>query len=493
MFATRSLSFLLTAALSTAFGSLTPRSDGENTVSQACSAISSAISPESSVYYPGTAEYERDIHHWASSSTQHSVCTVEPATAEDVGKILQIVFKLGVEFGVKSGGHIANPGFSSSPGVLIATSRFNQVQYNSESQTAVIGTGLIFDEVYAALAPYNVSVCGGRVTGIGVGGFVLGGGYSWKANQHGLAVDTVVAFELVKPDGSVATVTEESDAELFFGLKGSHNNFGIVTRITMKAFPQTSVWGGPVTYLAPSIADVSVAVAKFSTSNNDPKANIVATYDCAATVPVAIVFLYYDEPSPPQGLFDDFFKIPALHKDVHERSLSSFIHSTYTSNATAGTRGAFHSVPVVEFSENVLRVLAEEAHNWCLQNLPATGPFVAYGIEPYMPNMLSNGKLASAYPPTREKTFSMTNIYFGWLDQAHDKQLLDNVKQSTTRIRDAVIADGQDITSAPLYPNAALADTPLEQMYGGNVDRLRALRARVDPENVMRLAGGFRF
>ena len=44
-------------------------------------------------------------------------------------------------------------------------------------------------------------------------------GYSWKANQHGLAVDTVVAFELVKPDGSTTTVTEESDAELFFGLK----------------------------------------------------------------------------------------------------------------------------------------------------------------------------------------------------------------------------------------------------------------------------------
>ena len=54
--------------------------------------------------------------------------------------------------------------------------RFDHVTYDPASQTAVIGTGLVFDDVYAALAPYNVSVLGGRVTGLGVGGFVLGGG-----------------------------------------------------------------------------------------------------------------------------------------------------------------------------------------------------------------------------------------------------------------------------------------------------------------------------
>jgi hypothetical protein len=44
-------------------------------------------------------------------------------------------------------------------------------------------------------------------------------GYSWKTNQYGLAIDTITAYELVKPDGNVVTVTEASDPELFFGLK----------------------------------------------------------------------------------------------------------------------------------------------------------------------------------------------------------------------------------------------------------------------------------
>ena len=65
--------------------------------------------------------------------------------------------------------------------------------------------------------------------------------------------------------------------------------------------------------------------------------------------------------------------------------------------------------------------------------------------------------------------------------------------QSAARIRDVAIEDGQDITNAPLYPNYALFDTPLSDMYGGNVDKLRALRQRVDPHDVMGLAGGFRF
>lgn len=105
---------------------------------------------------------------------------------------------------------------------------------------------MIWDDVYAALEPFGVNVLGGRVSGIGVGGFLLGGGeflrnesrasclillvyvpagYSWMSNQFGLAIDNVVAFELVQPNGHIITVTNSSDPELFFGLKGGMNNF----------------------------------------------------------------------------------------------------------------------------------------------------------------------------------------------------------------------------------------------------------------------------
>jgi hypothetical protein len=64
--------------------------------------------------------------------------------------------------------------------------RFNQVQYSAVSQTAVVGAGLIWDDVYAALESRGVSVVGGRVSGVGVAGFTLGGGELRSVLTHDL-------------------------------------------------------------------------------------------------------------------------------------------------------------------------------------------------------------------------------------------------------------------------------------------------------------------
>ncbi len=77
---------------------------------------------------------------------------------------------------VKGGGQTTNPGFSSTPGVQIAMFRFSEVSYDAASQTVDVGAGLVWDDVYAALEPLGVNVVGGRVTGVGVAGFSLGGG-----------------------------------------------------------------------------------------------------------------------------------------------------------------------------------------------------------------------------------------------------------------------------------------------------------------------------
>ena len=69
-----------------------------------------------------------------------------------------------------------NEGFSSTTGVQIAMTKFNTVIYNSDTQTVDIGSGLLWDDVYDALDSDGVNVVGGRVPGIGVAGFSLGGG-----------------------------------------------------------------------------------------------------------------------------------------------------------------------------------------------------------------------------------------------------------------------------------------------------------------------------
>lgn len=117
--------------------------------------------------------------------------------------------------------------------------RFRNIVLNEEEGTVEIGAGLNWTDVYSYLVPKGVTVAGGRIDGVGVGGFILGGGrrssslprvttisqryvhvagYSWKTNQHGLTIDTVTEYELVLPNGTVKHVTEK-DEDLWFALR----------------------------------------------------------------------------------------------------------------------------------------------------------------------------------------------------------------------------------------------------------------------------------
>ena len=69
-----------------------------------------------------------------------------------------------------------NKGFSSTTGVQISMTRFNETKYNSTCGTVEIGAGLTWDQVYDALDHTGVIVIGGREKGVGVAGLTLGGG-----------------------------------------------------------------------------------------------------------------------------------------------------------------------------------------------------------------------------------------------------------------------------------------------------------------------------
>jgi FAD/FMN-containing dehydrogenase len=81
-----------------------------------------------------------------------------------------------VPFAVKGGGHATNPGFSSTPGVQISMTRFNEIVIRKDNKTVEIGAGLTWTDVYTYLIPKGFNVVGGRLNGVGVAGLTLGGG-----------------------------------------------------------------------------------------------------------------------------------------------------------------------------------------------------------------------------------------------------------------------------------------------------------------------------
>ena len=111
-------------------------------------------------------------------------------------------------------------------------------------------------------------------------------------------------------------------------------------------------------------------------------------------------------------------------------------------------------------------------------------------MEPFSSSILNHNTEPTAYPPDRSHAFFPLNINYVWTSAVDDRVFFAAAGQSQTDLQTSVQPSQLD---APFYPNYALADTPLERMYGTNVGKLRALKKKVDPSNAMGLAGGFKF
>ncbi|KAH8116010.1 FAD-binding domain-containing protein [Phellopilus nigrolimitatus] len=478
--------------------------DGSSTAAdKACQSLNETF-PEI-VSFPGSEQFADDVEHWTVSSQQNATCSVEPRDTSDVSAIMKLIGRPDIRapFAVKSGGHSFNPGFSSTPGVQISLARLTDLVYDETQGTVTIGMGLTWTQVYEQLEPLGVMVTGGRINGVGVGGFSLGGGFSWKTNQYGLTIDTIVAHEVVLPSGQQVNVTNATEPDLFFALKGGLNNFGIVTKITLETHNQSLVYGGALTYSSGNLSQVNSAVSDFSQNNTDPKAQMVVTYVYTHNEVVALVFIFYDGPTPPAGIFDSLLAIPTVASEVKTQTFVNFV-STFVQVEQPVT-GPFgdtqHVIPIVQYTQPLLDEMATQVQafgaNLTAQN---NGSTVVVGAAPELflnPFSHSRGG-AYPHPPSREVTPAATyisyqtdpNLPFAAQSTKH-ALFVSELKQLSYNIQARAVSEGVSRWDDILYPNYALADSPLELLYGSNLERCKALAAKYDPQRVMSLTGGF--
>ncbi|KAA1397972.1 FAD-binding oxidoreductase [Aeromicrobium ginsengisoli] len=182
---------------------------------------------------------------------------LRPANVADVQAAVTFAAATGLPLSVRGGGH-AFAGFGTNDdGVVIDLGRLSEVEVVDEDRHVIrVGGGATWGQVVDTLAPYGLSISSGDTRSVGVGGLTLTGGIGWKVRKYGLALDNLVAAEVVLASGEIVHASAQWNPDLFWAIRGGGGNFGVVTALELEAHVTTDVYFGHVAFPATELATV---------------------------------------------------------------------------------------------------------------------------------------------------------------------------------------------------------------------------------------------
>jgi FAD/FMN-containing dehydrogenase len=169
---------------------------------------------------------------------------VRPADADDVAAVLRTASASGLPLAVRSGGHgLAGYG-TVDGGIVLDLSSLDDLEIDPNSRTAWTGAGVTTGAYTTAAGEHGLATGFGDAPTVGIGGLTVGGGVGFLSRRDGLTIDSLLAAEVVTPDGSVRTVDADHEPELFWGIRGGGGNLGVVTRLRFALHDVSEVTGG---------------------------------------------------------------------------------------------------------------------------------------------------------------------------------------------------------------------------------------------------------
>lgn len=219
------------------------------------------VLPAGAVIAAESPDYAARRLVWNGMISRHPAVIVCPDSSEMVAQVVRLAAAGGAPLSVRGGGH-SFPGFSTCDGgIVLDLCRLNQITIDPVSRIAEVGGGALLGDLDRAGAPHGLVVPAGVVSHTGAGGLTLGGGMGWTSRRFGMTVDNLIGVELVTADGRIVEVDQDSDPELFWGLRGGGGNFGVVTRFRYRMHPLGPVTVGTWSYAPARRAEALLAFA----------------------------------------------------------------------------------------------------------------------------------------------------------------------------------------------------------------------------------------
>ncbi|ODQ70330.1 hypothetical protein LIPSTDRAFT_35416, partial [Lipomyces starkeyi NRRL Y-11557] len=449
----------------------------------------SLIFHNSTISHGGSAYTSFESQYWSQQQGEvKPYCVFRPSSADEVSIALLLSRVAQCPFAVNSGGHVPFAGASNvQGGVTFDMSALNAISLSENNSVASIGPGNTWFNVYSALEPEELTVIGGRVADIGVGGLTLGGGISFFSGLHGWACDNVVNYEVVIADGTILDVNESTYPDLYWALRGGGNNFGIVTRFDLETYHQGLMWGGNQFYLMAHNQSAIEAFVKFGhDAPSDPNAALIVSFVYAQAQRQYLVVCSFEYAAPIENppIFSSFLSIPNVEDTTMIQSLSN-ITLEFNAFSPSGLRQIFWTATYklnATLASFIVQTYVDETSP--LENVagivPACVLQVITGNE--ISHMLKSGGNALGLEPS-DAPLMLLDMGFTWEDESDD----DAILKATYNIVQKAVAQAKawGLDFDYVYMNYASQFQDVISSYGKrNSKRLARVAKKYDPHQV---------
>ncbi len=430
---------------------------------------------------PSDQGYDQARRIWNGAIDHRPALIARCAGDSDVRAAVRFGREQDLLVSVRGGGHQVAGHAVADGGLMIDLSLMRSVSVDQEARTARAAGGCILGDLDRATQLYGLATTAGVVSVTGLGGLTLGGGIGHLQGKHGFTVDNVRSIDLVTSEGELISVDDETEPELFWGLRGGGGNFGIATAFEYRLHPLGPiVFAGPVAWpldQAPLVlrrihdfmGDAPDEVAALSVLRLAPPAPFLPP-DWFGKPVVMVVLAYMGDPGEGAKALEPARAVGTPIIDAVRPVPYLFLQTMFDAGAPAG----FHYY----LKANLLRELPDEVIDMFAGHVGSiTSPFSQIRLH-WISGEARRIDPDSTATTGRDATVDV-NFASGWSPvQPESEPHVKWAREGWGAL--------QPHAAGPMPQFVSDEEAPL--VYGAErIDRLRALKDRWDPTNFFRL------
>ena len=382
-----------------------------------------------------------------------------------------------LEVAVRGGGHNVAGRSAVDGGMMIDLSPMQGIHVDPSARVARAQGGLTWNLFNRETQLHGLATTGGVISTTGIGGLTLGGGLGWLMGKHALALDNLVSVDLVLADGSIVTASEDSNADLFWALRGGGGNFGVAASLTYRLHPVGPlITGGLIAYPFSAAWDVLRHFRDVTASLPDEFvvfAGLLHAPDGSGTKLVGIVLCHCGSPEVGERDTQPIRQFGAPVMDVIGAmpycGLNTMLDAGYPRGALNYWKSSFLS----SLSDEAIRTMIA-----CFAECPT--PMGQLLLEHFHGAVTRVGVAKTAFPH-RQEGYNLL-VLSQWTDRKDNDACVGWARNTYAAV--------QPFMGTSRYVNYLGDDESADATaaaYGPNYQRLQQIKAKYDPENFFHL------